>query len=337
MFEAADRGVWDKGHQRLHTLYWSTFLGLPSGYDTTRFRDRYHPATSVLAADELLAHWKSGASPRVLRSFQKLALWTLAPHFFGGAGPRYSGDDGAAFDRTAQAVRDAFKARFGFDVAADRGWDDRKLVPELPELEFEGAAIETRARQRSMRAHVDAVVTLPYARLRSIVHPWRWACSPFWSTVPASGSLTDGSLRETVSAAVRLPGGWWPDANKVRPIELEVDLADSPFETRLDYQAKEVPQPDEPTGRPRRRANPETAVQQSTGKADDDEAPRMELGRIVGFFLVEKMPGRPGACRIVAEREATFFDFNHEHFCAETLSYWLASELLALVEEAKNA
>jgi hypothetical protein len=327
-----DLHEWTKEHQRVHSLYWSAFLGLAKVQDTDRLDKRYDPSATGETAKTLLKLWDVDRPPRIRKSFMKLALWTLAPRVLDApenyepsrANNRQRRDIDPA--TISEPFRSAFREQFDFEPGADGAWDpDRLLVPELPELGIEGTRVETRAYRRSVVVHTETVVTRPFGKLAIIVNPSSWVSCPFWAKLPAGNrrNLPNRSAANGIPVAVRLPGGRRFQGEgtkrpKQRDVLLKFEVATSAFEARIDYEGKELGDDQDPEAPPRRPAL----------------WPPVEIDGFRGFLQVEKLAGRPGACLVTAEREARYLGFNHDRFRAETTAYWVASDLLACVEDA---
>lgn len=287
---------WSLAHQRLHTLMWSAFLDIETGFDSKVWRKRYHPLSIDAVSSDLLAHFNENAGIKLRPAFVKLAYWTLAPAMVGGDRPG------------AGEFRERFADLFGFDLAAMSSQAfDRPLLPPLPEIGLEEGRIRVEYARQAVRATVDCTVLTPFSALAPFVSPWECPSSPFWTELHG----TEGDRKP----AVRLPGGWEESSVlKIRTIDLETDVAVSPFGSRVDYSLREPP----------------------GGATPERSDVNREMGECRGYMLVEKLAGRPGACRVSARREASFLDFNHKHFRAETVMYWLAADLVAFADDARR-
>ena len=308
-----DSAGWTDDHQKLHSLLWSAFLNITSDYDSGRFRKRYAPVHATETFRQLRDHTKEERAPRLRTDYLKAAAWMLAPRFCGS-----DHDEAPSF-------RGTYRRLFGVDLAAERSSGlSRPPLPAMPELGIEGTSVRIETSPPAVRVHMEAVVQSPFLILREIVYPWKWT-SCFWGRLPESQTLLQNGFRGRLPAAVRLPGGELVNGKvtKTRPLLLDVDITTSPFAARLDY-----------SGLEKAAKEKAAALANRTGKQARKRL--IEIAAVSGFLLVEKLAGRPGACRVVAEREAIFSNFNHRLFAAETVTYWLASELISFCEFARQ-
>lgn len=314
---------WSDEHQQAHTLLWSAYLDL-SRYDaSTRrpgsaIRKRYDPLSVEEVADQILrradgnrtAHARWPLTP----SLWKLGVWTLAPQF--------SSKD---LEGRAKELRELFHELFGTETAAHRIHSrDRNLFPPSPELRLEDAVFRTEAYRDAIHVRLEVSALHKFGRLRQIVYPELWGRCPFWSDQDHSPPkfLDSGPpidlvfpKEETWNAIVRLPGGESAKGSKRVPLNLAFSIASSSFEARIDYEQTRGQEADE---------------------GPEDKRNAADISDMRGFLSVEKMKGRPDACRITADRTVRFAmsDFNHHLFDKETVWYWLSSEILAFGEWA---
>jgi hypothetical protein len=321
--------------QEVHSILWTAALGLTSQRAASQFDNRYRLISPELMADALIILWVlqhnaiEGITSPIRSSLVKLGLWYLQPYF--DRIQYYAKETWQ--DRTGE-IRKAFTESFGVDSAVfPTDGPGRPAVPAFPELGIQDAVLTTARYRLTTRVRVECSVLHPYWMIREMVYPWNWKGCLFWDELPEEPlEVPEFLSHEVQPIVVKLPGGSWAESNKRRDVKLKLEVVRTPFMTRIDYEAAEI--------RNGRHAQDDADVPQRD-RWDKEDRPdpkssrrRVEVRDFFGFMLVEKLPGRPGACRVVLEREGSFGHPNHLYFSEETMGYWVTSELLTFVEAA---
>ena len=357
---------WTDDHQYLYSLLWSSFLDLDA-YSASRFRRRFFPYSTEFVVRELLwdiepevrklgigdtrSRLSNGGTPRLSRPFVDLALWTVVPSLFGRwaygdpSRPQHTRDGSDDFERVAGPLRrivaDQLHSDLDIEVAAFRfDADARPLLPPGLGLGIENPKIDVVAGRRCATADLSADVNVSYdtdAAVVEAVDPMTWSIFAYWS--PPQTTYT-GCDPGTVEMELVLPGGNSAAENKWRPLRMAYSTAKGPFGARVDFDCLESQPPSyrdpEAAGFESRRAcshsgedPPEHGRYYDAPYAPD----AMHVRQLRGYLKLEKIEGRPGWTRLVAQREGRFESPNHDRFRVETLMFWLTCDLLSFAQK----
>jgi hypothetical protein len=361
MFTPSRRpGEWTDDHQFFYSLLWSAFLDLDA-YSASRFRRPFFPYSTEFVVSQLLPDdpevKKLGLvrdparPPAVCLSprFVQLALWTVVPQLFGAPVP-HPGESRSAERsddaRTAlqQAVAQQLRNDLGIDVAAFRfDPDARPLLPPGLGLGIEDAHLTIDAGRRRASARISAAVQVQYeprAEVARVIDPSTWSAFGYWDVASrAKPGPRDGSVDMTL----RLPGGAFASETKTSPLRATYGSAAGPFAARVDFDCSELMKPPPRDAQDaqferRRASTPHAQADQEQQEREHRHYAKpytpdaAHVGRLRGYVQIEKIAGRPGWTSFEAQREVRFESPNHDRFRIETLTCWLACDVLSFAE-----